>query len=90
MIETSWGDPNTSEGRYEAAIRIEAESSDSLLKEVTDGLVREKVPILRLASQRRPAGLSIRLEVQLSDRSTLQRVLALIRGLSGVRSAVRE
>ena len=90
MIETSWGDPNTSEGRYEAAIRIEAESSDNLLKEVTDGLVREKVPILRLASQRRPAGLSIRLEVQLSDRSTLQRVLALIRGLSGVRSAVRE
>jgi GTP pyrophosphokinase len=90
MIETSWGDPNTSEGRYEAAIRIEAESSDSLLKEVTDGLVREKVPILRLASQRRSAGLSIRLEVQLADRTTLQRVLALLRGLSGVRSAVRE
>lgn len=90
MIETSWGDASTSDGRYEAAIRISAEASDSLLKEVTDGLVREKVPILRLASQRRAGDLSIRVEVQLADHSTLNRVLAFIRGLTGVRSAVRE
>ena len=90
MIETSWGDPAQSSGRYEVAIRVVAEPRDSLLKEVTDGLVREKAPILRLASQRGGVEMTIRLEVQLTDREALQRVLTLLRGLGGVRSANRE
>ncbi|MEY2777129.1 MAG: pyrophosphokinae [Pseudomonadota bacterium] len=90
MIETSWGDASQIEGRYEAAVRVLADARDSLLKEVTDGLVREKVPILRLASQRGPAELVIRMEIQLTNRDALDRVLTLLRGLGGVRSAVRE
>jgi len=90
MIETSWGDPSLIDGRYEAAVRVLAEPRDSLLREMTDGLVREKVPILRLASQRGREEMVIRMEIQLTNREALERVLVTLRGLAGVRSAVRE
>lgn len=96
-IETSWGRPAQtsvgaadSQGRYGVALSIRAQSRDDYLRGLTDCLLREKVPLLRMMTQREHQHLLIQLECLVLDLAQLDRLLGLIRQLPGSLEARRD
>ena len=87
LIEASWG---TSAGAlFSVGIDVEAHDRPSLLRDISDAIMRDKVNITSANTISRDQRAFMRFTVEVRDAAQLKRVLALIQDVSGVIRAVR-
>jgi len=89
VIETSWGSP-TGVATHAAHIRLEADRRDGFMRLFTETLIKERVSLGQMRTHQVGELLSLSADCQVQDLAHLEHCLAALRGLPGVRLAVRD
>ncbi len=87
LIAADWS--ISKEGRYPVDIEIEALDRQGLLRDISNVLAREKIDVTATRTRSRDDTASLQFTLKIADLAQLQRVLALIQNIPGIRSAVR-
>ncbi|MDQ2995367.1 MAG: TGS domain-containing protein, partial [Pseudomonadota bacterium] len=84
LIEVNWG--NAEDQQYSADLNIIAQHKSTFVRELTNQLSQEKVPVLALQSQINKADqlIHLRLTIEVGAGKTLNKVIHLIQQMSGV------
>jgi GTP pyrophosphokinase len=88
LIEAQWGDTGAS--RFVVDIEILTEGAASGIRELSEILTKEKVPVLGSSLTGRDRNSRIGLTVEVTGLGQLKRILALLRELPGVEGARRK
>ena len=87
LIEASWG--SSAGALFSVGIDVEAHDRPSLLRDISDAIMRDKVNITSANTISRDQRAFMRFTVEVRDAAQLKRVLALIQDVGGVIRAAR-
>jgi GTP pyrophosphokinase len=87
LISADWR--ISGEARYPVDIEIEALDRQGLLRDISNVLAREKIDVTATRTRSRDDTASLQFTLKIADLAQLQRVLALIQNIPGIRSAAR-
>lgn len=87
LIAADWS--ISKEERYAVDIEIEALDRQGLLRDISNVLAREKIDVIATRTRSRDITASLQFTLKIADLAQLQRVLALIQNIPGIRSAMR-
>ena len=90
VIEVAWGQPKGPEAAlYPVDVAIEAADRQGLLRDITEVFAKEKINVVAAQTQTIKGIAWMTLTVEITDSARLNRVLAGVAALAGVRSARR-
>ena len=90
IIDVDWGRPRPGETvYYPVDVSIEAIDRQGLLRDISDVLSKDKMNVIGVQTQSVKGVAWMTFTVEVSDTERLHKVLALVRAVSGVRSARR-
>ena len=93
LIEVQWGPPRQGAGAtgavYPVDVAIEAADRQGLLRDISEVFTKEKMNVIGVQTQSLKSTAWMTFTVEVADAIKLQRALAIVRELEGVRSARR-
>ena len=91
VIDVAWGTPKPAVGAavYPVDVSVEATDRQGLLRDISDVFAREKTNVIGVQTQSVKGTARMTFTVEVSDSGRLNKVLAIVAGVSGVRSARR-
>ena len=90
VIEVDWGRPRPGDTvYYPVDVSIEAMDRQGLLRDISDVFAKEKMNVIGVQTQSVKGVAWMTFTVEVSDTERLHKVLSLVRGVTGVRSARR-
>ena len=90
MIDVDWGAPKADSGAlYPVDVAVEAGDRQGLLRDISEVFTKEKMNVTGVQTQSIKGTAWMTFTVEIADSVKLQRVLGLVAGLAGVRSARR-
>ena len=90
VIEVDWGAPKADSGAlYPVDVAVEAGDRQGLLRDISEVFTKEKMNVTGVQTQSIKGTAWMTFTVEIADSVKLQRVLGLVAGLAGVRSARR-
>ncbi len=90
VIDVGWGESkSTDTAVYPVDVAIEAADRQGLLRDISEVFTKEKMNVIGVQTQSVRATAWMTFTVEIADSLKLQRVLAMVAGLAGVRSARR-
>ena len=90
VIETGWGESRAGDSAvYPVDVAVEATDRQALLRDISEVFTKEKMNVIGVQTQSVKGTAWMTFTVEIADSGRLQRVLALVRALAGVRSARR-
>jgi GTP pyrophosphokinase len=91
MIDVAWGTPKAAVGAavYPVDVSVEATDRQGLLRDISDVFAREKTNVIGVQTQSVKGTAWMTFTVEVADSGRLNKVLAIVAGVSGVRSARR-
>jgi GTP pyrophosphokinase len=90
VIEVDWGRPRSGDPvYYPVDVSIEAVDRQGLLRDISDVFAKEKVNVIGVQTQSVKGVAWMTFTVEVSDTERLHKVLAIVRAVTGVRSARR-
>ncbi|MEO6625289.1 MAG: TGS domain-containing protein, partial [Burkholderiaceae bacterium] len=90
VIEVDWGSPKADSGAlYPVDVAVEAGDRQGLLRDISEVFTKEKMNVTGVQTQSIKGTAWMTFTVEIADSVKLQRVLGLVAGLAGVRSARR-
>ena len=90
LIEVEWGAPAGKEGNvYPVDVAIEATDRQGLLRDISDVFAKEKMNVIGVQTQTVKGTAWMTFTVEVAESGRLARVLKIVSGLSGLRSARR-
>ena len=90
VIEVDWGVPMADSGAlYPVDVAVEAGDRQGLLRDISEVFTKEKMNVTGVQTQSIKGTAWMTFTVEIADSVKLQRVLGLVAGLAGVRSARR-
>ncbi len=87
LVEADWG--SSKDNSYPVDVVIKAHDRQWLLRDISDILSHEKINVVTINTHKRQAITTIRLTLEVSEITQLQRVLGLIKGMPGVMLTTR-
>ncbi|SFP32992.1 GTP pyrophosphokinase [Nitrosomonas cryotolerans] len=87
LVEADWG--SSKNNSYPVDVVIKAHDRQWLLRDISDILSHEKINVVTINTHKRQAITTIRLTLEVSEITQLQRVLGLIKGIPGVMLTTR-
>ncbi len=91
VIDVAWGTPKAAVGAavYPVDVSVEATDRQGLLRDISDVFAREKTNVIGVQTQSVKGTAWMTFTVEVADSGRLNKVLAIVAGVSGVRSARR-
>jgi GTP pyrophosphokinase len=90
VIEVEWGRPKAdSAAVYPVDVAVEAADRQGLLRDISEVFAKEKMNVIGVQTQSVRGTAWMTFTVEITDSALLTRVLALVREVSGVRTARR-
>ncbi len=91
VIDVAWGTPKTAVGAavYPVDVSVEAADRQGLLRDISDIFAREKTNVIGVQTQSVKGTAWMTFTVEVADSGRLSKVLAIVAGVTGVRSARR-
>ncbi len=92
VIEVQWGAPAASTARaavYPVDVSVEAADRQGLLRDISEVFTREKTNVIGVQTQSVRGSAWMTFTVEISDAGRLNKVLAIVAGVPGVRTARR-
>ncbi len=92
VIDVQWGVPSGNAARpavYPVDVMVEASDRQGLLRDISDVFAREKTNVIGVQTQSVRGSAWMTFTVEVSDAGRLNKVLAIVAGVPGVRSARR-
>ncbi len=90
VIDTDWGESRAGDSAvYPVDVAVEATDRQGLLRDISEVFTKEKMNVIGVQTQSVKGTAWMTFTVEIADSVRLQRVLALVRALAGVRSARR-
>ncbi|MEG0001491.1 MAG: bifunctional (p)ppGpp synthetase/guanosine-3',5'-bis(diphosphate) 3'-pyrophosphohydrolase [Comamonas sp.] len=91
VIDVAWGTPKAAVGAavYPVDVSVEATDRQGLLRDISDVFAREKTNVIGVQTQSVKGTAWMTFTVEVADSGRLNKVLGIVAGVSGVRSARR-
>ena len=91
VIEVEWGKPKPAAGVavYPVDVAVEASDRQGLLRDISEVFAREKTNVIGVQTQSVKGTAWMTFTVEVADSGRLNKVLGIVAGVSGVRSARR-
>src|SRR5690606_38509668 len=91
VIDVAWGMPKAAVGApvYPVDVWVEATDRQGLLRDISDVFAREKTNVIGVQTQSVKGTAWMTFTVEVADSGRLSKVLGIVAGISGVRSARR-
>ena len=90
VIDVDWGQPKSDNAAvYPVDVAIQAADRQGLLRDISEVFTKEKMNVIGVQTQSVKGTAWMTFTVEVADAMRLQRVLGMVAGLAGVRSARR-
>ncbi len=90
MIEVEWGVPKSADSAvYPVDVSVEAADRQGLLRDISEVFAKEKMNVIGVQTQSVKGTAWMTFTVEVADSARLAKVLGIVQGVSGVRSARR-
>ena len=89
VIEVEWGHARAAEAVYPVDVAIQAHDRQGLLRDISEVFTKEKMNVIGVQTQSIKGTAWMTFTVEVADSGRLQKVLAMVAELKGVRSARR-